>query len=493
MNPRALGWDNHRKFSKVSLMEQTPDGEIRAVERARLDHDDKEAMQAWLSHLDPEMPVALEATFGWPWVADLLEGLGHPVHLGHPPVIRALAKHEAKTDRCDSDRLGKFQLRGILPESYLAPPEVRQRRERTRYRMALSALRTAVKNRVQAILHRHGILHDFSDLFGKAGRAFSGRPGIARRLAASPARIPRLARQADVVDRRSRAVDDREPGRGRDRAAVDDDSGHRSDPGPRDPCGNRRNRAFSHVPALGQLRRTGADKRRHGGPRRAAALQRGLQPRAALGLHRGGAWRATDQGPARSPTAATLRTAVRPGRPKGRKSSAKVAVAHELSKLVHVVWTKRVPYTDTPPPRPGSREGRRQTQGVSNCEDNVALGPAPSPYGPPPGNRRPDPLVIGPSDAAYPFCAGRVACTARNAGRKRLPQHVGIVGFTPNREMLSDHIGFTAVGPQVDEEESRRVDDRPKKRPTPRREAGPSTRGSQATLGSHPCVALSSA
>jgi transposase len=86
-------------------MEQSPDGQIHAVERARLEHDDKDAMRAWLSHLDPEIPVALEATFGWPWVADLLEELGHPVHLGHPPVIRALAKHEAKTDRCDGDRL----------------------------------------------------------------------------------------------------------------------------------------------------------------------------------------------------------------------------------------------------------------------------------------------------------------------------------------------------------------------------------------------------
>ncbi|MGA2035428.1 MAG: putative transposase [Thermoguttaceae bacterium] len=172
MNLYALGWDNHRKFSEVSLMGKTPDGDIRAVERRRLEHDDKQAMRAWLSHLDAEIPVALEATFGWPWVADLLEELGHPVHLAHPPVIRALAKHEAKTDRCDSDRLGKFQLRGILPESYLAPPDVRQQRERTRYRMALSALRTAVKNRAQAVLHRHGILHDFSDLFGKAGRRF---------------------------------------------------------------------------------------------------------------------------------------------------------------------------------------------------------------------------------------------------------------------------------------------------------------------------------
>jgi transposase len=48
------------------------------------------------------------------------------------------------------------------------------------------------------------------------------------------------------------------------------------------------------------------------------------------------------------------------GRPKGRKSSAKVAVAHQLSKLVYVVWSKRVPYTDTPPPRPGSRQGQRE-------------------------------------------------------------------------------------------------------------------------------------
>jgi transposase len=50
------------------------------------------------------------------------------------------------------------------------------------------------------------------------------------------------------------------------------------------------------------------------------------------------------------------------GRPKGRAASAVVAVAHELSKLVYVVWTKRVPYTDTPPPRPGSRPGRPQPQ-----------------------------------------------------------------------------------------------------------------------------------
>lgn len=50
--------------------------------------------------------------------------------------------------------------------------EVRQLRERIRYRTALVGLRTGVKNRIQALLHRLGLLHDYSDLFGKRGRAW---------------------------------------------------------------------------------------------------------------------------------------------------------------------------------------------------------------------------------------------------------------------------------------------------------------------------------
>ena len=36
----------------------------------------------------------------------------------------------------------------------------------------LVRLRTGIKTRIHAILHRQGIMHGFSDLFGKAGRAF---------------------------------------------------------------------------------------------------------------------------------------------------------------------------------------------------------------------------------------------------------------------------------------------------------------------------------
>lgn len=358
MNAQALGWDNHRKFSKVSLMEQTPDGEIRAVERARLDHHDQEAMRAWLSHLDPEIPVALEATFGWPWVADLLEELGHPVHLAHPPIIRALAKHEAKTDRCDSDRLGKFQLRGILPESYLAPPEVRQRRERTRYRMALSALRTAVKNRAQAILHRHGILHEFSDLFGKAGRRFLDDlalpEGSRQALQGSLQLLDSLTRLIDEVEKWM--IENLEedaivrllmtiPGVGLILAHV-----IRSEIGEIE-----RFPTFRHLASYAGLAPISDDTAGREGPRHCSSACNHVLRWAFIEAVHG-------VGRIKGPRGFRLRQLYArlcgQGRPKGRKSSAKVAVAHELSKLVHVVWTKRVPYTDTPPPRPGSRPRR---------------------------------------------------------------------------------------------------------------------------------------
>lgn len=167
----AVGWDLHRKFSQVSVMEMV-DGSIRVRRRQRLDHADRQAMRDWLKQLPPGTPVAMEGAFGWPWVADLLSETGLEPHLGHPPALRVLAKHQAKADRVDGDRLGRFWLEHKFPEVYLATPEVRQIRERIRYRMALAGMRTQVKARIHAILHRQGILHDLSDLFGKRGRAF---------------------------------------------------------------------------------------------------------------------------------------------------------------------------------------------------------------------------------------------------------------------------------------------------------------------------------
>jgi transposase len=41
-----------------------------------------------------------------------------------------------------------------------------------RYRADLVGVQTQTKNRIHAVFHRHGIFHEFSDLFGGKGRAF---------------------------------------------------------------------------------------------------------------------------------------------------------------------------------------------------------------------------------------------------------------------------------------------------------------------------------
>ncbi len=256
MSTLALGWDVRRKFSKVSLQEMTGEGQIQVIERARLKHCDRQRMRQWLDRVPAGTPVALEAAFGWPWIADLLEEVGLEPHLGHPPAVKVLAQHEAKGDRCDADRLGKFQLRGILPESYLAPPEARQRREQMRYRIALVRLHTGVKNRIQAILHRLGILHSFSDLLGKGGRAFLHDLDLPE---ASQAVLGGYLRLLDHVAEEIRQVEQWM------RRNVPQDEvvpwlktlRRGADPGARDPGGDRPDRTVCWPSTSGELRRPG--------------------------------------------------------------------------------------------------------------------------------------------------------------------------------------------------------------------------------------------
>jgi transposase len=377
MRELAMGWDIHRKFSKVSVQQMTDDGQISVVERARLEHCDREGMRRWLGRMPAGTPVALEAAFGWPWIADLLEEAGLEPRLGHPPAVKVLAQHEAKGDRCDSDRLGKFQLRGILPESYLAPPEVRQRRERVRYRMALVRLQTGVKNRIQAILHRLGILHSFSDLFGKMGRAFLAKldlPQASRMVLEGYLRLlDQLHEEIQQVEqwmRRNMPCDEvvqwlmTLPGVGLILAHV-----IRAEIGQIDRFPSYRH--LASYDGLAPLSDDSADHhgRRHCSPACNHTLRWALieAVTGALATRDLKAWR--------------LKKLY--GRLTGggryNKNQAKVAVAREMSKLVYVVWTKGQPYTDTPPARPGIKNPCADTSPPrpATPTENPAAGPTP--------------------------------------------------------------------------------------------------------------------
>jgi transposase len=163
---RWVGIDLHRRRSQVAIIDAH--GELNVSRRIATD---RETFTELLG--DPEgTHVALEATYGWEWLADLLEDAGFDVHLAHPLRTRAIAAARVKTDAIDAKTLAHLLRTGMLPEAYIAPPELRDLRELLRHRATLTALRTSVKNRVHALLARQGILPEHADLFGKAGREY---------------------------------------------------------------------------------------------------------------------------------------------------------------------------------------------------------------------------------------------------------------------------------------------------------------------------------
>ena len=60
----------------------------------------------------------------------------------------------------------------MVPEAYAPPKDVRDQRSLTRLRQSLTDLRTEVKNKVNSILIRNGIVHTYSDVFGVAGTQY---------------------------------------------------------------------------------------------------------------------------------------------------------------------------------------------------------------------------------------------------------------------------------------------------------------------------------
>lgn len=164
-----VGLDCHRTFSKVTAR----DAENQIVWRLRLDHKDRGLLREELQSWPKGTPVILESTFGWGWMSDELAEAGLEPHLANSRKVAAWrdARGLAKSDRIDSELLSElWGEKSRWWEVWLAPPEVRDRREWMRYRMTLVLLQTGLKNRIHAVLHRHGIVNEHADLFGTKGR-----------------------------------------------------------------------------------------------------------------------------------------------------------------------------------------------------------------------------------------------------------------------------------------------------------------------------------
>ncbi len=205
-----VGIDLHRKFSHLAVLAEDG-GELLSRKVA----NEPEALKAILAEFGSEAKVALEATFGWEWLAELLEAEGHELHLAHPLRTRAIAAARVKTDAVDARTLAHLLRTDLLPEAYLAPRELRELRSLLRHRVALTHMRSALKNRVHAVLAAHGLQRPYQRLFGPNGLRFLAelelREPPRRRLDSLLRLIADFDREVELARREIDALAARDP------------------------------------------------------------------------------------------------------------------------------------------------------------------------------------------------------------------------------------------------------------------------------------------
>lgn len=165
--PQIVGVDLHRRRSV--LVRMTPDGQ--RLGKARIVNSPA-ALRTEIAKAGPHPKVVLEATYGWYWAADTLTEAGAEVHLAHPLGVKAFTYRRVKNDERDAADLADLLRLGRLPEAWIAPAEVRDLRELTRYRAKIVSMRTSCKDQVHAAGAKLGVPVSCSDLFGNAGGQF---------------------------------------------------------------------------------------------------------------------------------------------------------------------------------------------------------------------------------------------------------------------------------------------------------------------------------
>jgi transposase len=187
MEQQYVGIDLHRRRSV--MVRTTPQGEV--VEQIRFDNDPV-ALALEIAKAGPNPEVVLEATYGWYWAADVLKANGAKLHLAHPLGVTGFKNRRVKKDVADASHLADLLRMNRLPESWIAPAEVRELRELVRYRAKLVALRSGIKAQVHSVLAKEGVRIPMTDLFGvdgtrlldevELGRAYARRVSSLREL-----------------------------------------------------------------------------------------------------------------------------------------------------------------------------------------------------------------------------------------------------------------------------------------------------------------------
>lgn len=162
-----IAFDAHKRYT-LARVEDKKGG---LLTEARLDHT-RGTIKQFLKQFTPGSTVAIETIGNWYWIIDEIEAGGMTPSLVHARKAKLMMGMINKTDRLDARGLNQLQRNGVLPEVWIPPADLRDKRDLGRTRMVFSRTRTKLKNRIHSVLAKYAF-HDFggvSDIFGKKNR-----------------------------------------------------------------------------------------------------------------------------------------------------------------------------------------------------------------------------------------------------------------------------------------------------------------------------------
>ena len=96
-----------------------------------------EAVVVWLGALPGPVPIGLEATLYWDWLATRLAEHGHTVRVAHAFHVKLIWQARAKTDPIDARKLAELLRVNLFPAIWLPDLDTRERRQLLRGRAFL--------------------------------------------------------------------------------------------------------------------------------------------------------------------------------------------------------------------------------------------------------------------------------------------------------------------------------------------------------------------
>lgn len=159
-----VGLDIHKNYTKAVVV----NGRGKTLMQREFSNEPVE-FDRFTGELDKNAKIVMEASSCWQYIYDYLDDAGFNIKLAHPLKTKAIASARIKTDAIDAKILADLLRADLIAESYVPLSYVRKEHNIVRHRTSLVRIKTLIKNKVHAILIRHGIKYEFSDAFGRAG------------------------------------------------------------------------------------------------------------------------------------------------------------------------------------------------------------------------------------------------------------------------------------------------------------------------------------